>query len=781
LKLKWLTFLIFAASVRLFAQGLQDWQTITYMNDVTDMASANEECWVSTTGGVYNLNISDNTIETFTNIDGLGSLDLTSVDTDNYGTVIAGSRDGLINRLNRITGLWTVYNDLIGEEIVDLHVHYDTLWVATNTGIGVFLVEENNLDFRDYYTNLPLTIENATRTAVFNGRVFYATNQGLLHAPSNFIKNNLKVSEAWKTLTVNNGLPSNAILDIVPTEDSLLVGTTEGFASVNKNNVVSEIRSWDRGRVDLIRVSETTIYLVNNREFFMEFEDSWVSKGSAHARITSAIIDNLNELWIGIEDGGIKHSQSEKYLLIDGPASNYMGPLVKDRDGILWISSGKFKVPRRKGFYRYDLNTWTNYTFLDNNWVRKSAMVTVFEDLTGKIWFGTWGGGIAVIDDNNDSMEFYHGWAEEGRLKISSITSEYDTIIASIDEEKRNCFTAVDVSIDEYLVIPSFLEDDAGNLWVTNHGADDGDYVTVIPRNENGALEGDCSNWVNFGRNIGIMNNEGQVSALEFDDFNRAWIGTFTTGIIVFNYNGTVSNRSDDQPIIRVNTSSYPSLFSNIILSIKKDLDGIIWIGTAGGLNSFDGQNFFRHVGEIGPIENKINAIFVDDFNNKWFATDGGLSILKADESPWEPSAWVHYTPENSGLPNKIVNSIFVDQKVGEAYLGTESGLSIFTGSFAELKEEMTSVVSGPSPYVLDGQKDFIIKNLVFGATVKILNVNGKLVRILTQDEGNIEGGRASWDGRDQNGSKVSSGIYIFLVYNDEGVTANGKIAVIKP
>jgi hypothetical protein len=222
-------------------------------------------------------------------------------------------------------------------------------------------------------------------------------------------------------------------------------------------------------------------------------------------------------------------------------------------------------------------------------------------------------------------------------------------------------------------------------------------------------------------------------------------------------------------------------LFSNRILSIKKDHDGIMWIGTAGGLNSFDGQNFFKHVGEIGPIENKINTIFVDNFNNKWFATDGGLSILKADESPWDPTAWVHYTPENSGLPDKVVNSIFVDQTVGEAYIGTESGLSIFTGSFAEIKEEMNTIVSGPSPYVLDDQTDYVIKNLVFGASIKILNVNGKLIRTLTREEGTVEGGRATWDGRDQSEAKVSSGVYIFLVYNEEGITASGKIAVIKP
>ena len=175
----------------------------------------------------------------------------------------------------------------------------------------------------------------------------------------------------------------------------------------------------------------------------------------------------------------------------------------------------------------------------------------------------------------------------------------------------------------------------------------------------------------------------------------------------------------------------------------------------------------------------KINQVFIDNYNNKWFATDGGLSILKADLSPWQTDAWVHYTELNSGLPDKIVNSIFVDSKRGQAYIGTESGLAIFSGPYAEYKSDLASVIAGPSPFIIDGQMDFTIKNLAFGSTVKILNINGKLVRMLTTENGGIEGGRAIWDGKNLQDRNVSSGIYLYLIYTDEGITGSGKIAVI--
>jgi ligand-binding sensor domain-containing protein len=748
------------------------------MNDVTDMVYFEEEIWVSTTGGLYKFVTKDSTYESFTNIEGLGSIDLTSVETDNYGNILASSKDGLINRYNREVGLWSVYRNLNGEEIVDLYTDHDTLWVATNTGVGVFLILENQIEFRDFYNNFPKLVNQANRITVFDHHVYYASEEGLFQGPSNFIKNNLKISEAWKLFTINDGLPSNNVSDVVPTVDSLLIATTEGAASLSNNNQISEIGSWPKGKVSLIRFSGNDLFFIRYGEYYKQSGNSWVLLGTEDREIMAGIVDLSSNLWIGMDRKGIKKESWGQPFFIDGPASNHIGPIIKSKTGELWISSGKFKVPRGAGFYRYDFDHWRNYRFFNTDWSRKNNVVTVYEDMSGKIWYGAWGGGISIIDD--EDIEFFHGWSGDGRLEISTVESKIEMVVPELDEENKTCFSPVDVGTDHYLVVPYFLEDDLGNLWCTNHGANDANYLSAIPRDENGNLDMDCSNWTQIGRNIGFSELEGELSALEFDTFGRLWIATFTSGILVYDYNGTLENKTDDQSLIRVNTGN-ASLFSNTVLSLKSDQDGIMWIGTAGGLSSFDGQNFFKHVGDIGPIENKINSIFVDSFNNKWFATDGGVSILKADESPWDPAAWVHYTAENSGLPNKIVNSIFVDQSVGEAYIGTESGLSIFTGSFAELKQEMNSVVSGPSPFVLDNNTDFVIKNLVFGASVKILNLNGKLVRTLTREEGDVEGGRATWDGRDQRQAKVSSGIYIFLIYNEEGVTASGKIAVINP
>ena len=157
------------------------------------------------------------------------------------------------------------------------------------------------------------------------------------------------------------------------------------------------------------------------------------------------------------------------------------------------------------------------------------------------------------------------------------------------------------------------------------------------------------------------------------------------------------------------------------------------------------------------------------------------MSILKGDKSPWDSNAWVHYTTVNSGLPSALVNSVYVDEDDGKAYLGTESGLSIFSGTFSEYKTDFSSLTGGPNPFVLNGTTNFILKNLAFNSKVKILNINGRIVKELNQENGFVFGSRATWDGTDINNKRVPSGIYLYLVYNEEGLKGTGKIPVIKP
>jgi ligand-binding sensor domain-containing protein len=762
------------------AQDLHDWQVITNMNDVTDTEYLIDEIWVSSSGGIYRFNTSDSTSIKYTNIDGLASLNINVITKDKYGNLMAGSKEGILCLYHAALDNWSAYFEIQGNEIVDLNSYHDTLWVATNAGIGVYINRQDRLEFRDYYDNLPLIPETGYRVSVFNSRIYYATKRGLLYASSNFFKNNLKIENAWKILSINNGLPSNEVFDLAPFEDKLYIATSQGAVFLDQNFTVNQVGDWTRGAVNRIIHSESKMYFIQAKSYYLKEENTWTFVNSFTTSITSGVIDADNNLWLGLERGGLRRDGWNKSLLIDGPATNHVGVLIKDRGGQLWMAAGKFKLYFFEGFYKYDFQSWTNFKFSDNLWHRKNATDYVYEDKHGNIWFGSWGGGAIVV--THDDMIFYHAWPDTGRLTISDVNGESVVELDEVAPEARDCLVGA-AGTESYTVITHFIEDVDGNLWCSNFQAKEPKYLTVIPNSNPTPLPG-CSDWKYFGDQIGMSLDDGEISCLEFDYLGRLWIGTFRKGILVFDYNGTLANESDDR-LYRISMTD--NLYSNTILSIKVDYDGVIWIGTDGGLNSYQAdltgtsQTIYGHAGDAGPVDNKINQIYIDEYNNKWFATDGGLSVLKADRSAWDQNAWVHYTTDNSGLPSPVVNSVYVDSQAGEAYLGTEAGLAIFSGSYSQYKSDLSTMIGGPNPYVISDGSKYMIKNMVPNATVKIFDINGRLTQILSQENGTILGSRAYWDGKDSKNNLVSSGIYIYLVFNDEGITGRGKIAVVKP
>jgi hypothetical protein len=133
------------------AQTFNDWETHSYMNDVKDIIYYDNHIWTATTGGAYKLNVNDSTFQKYTNVDGLGSLDLSTLTVDNYGNIVFGSTDGSISVFNPQFALWSSLSDLDGEYITDIYTNGDTLWVAANSGVGVFLYKNSKYEFRDFY------------------------------------------------------------------------------------------------------------------------------------------------------------------------------------------------------------------------------------------------------------------------------------------------------------------------------------------------------------------------------------------------------------------------------------------------------------------------------------------------------------------------------------------------------------------------------------------------------------------------------------------------------
>jgi len=94
-----------------------------------------------------------------------------------------------------------------------------------------------------------------------------------------------------------------------------------------------------------------------------------------------------------------------------------------------------------------------------------------------------------------------------------------------------------------------------------------------------------------------------------------------------------------------------------------------------------------------------------------------------------------------------------------------------------ESPETVTTIVASPQPFLLPATEPLRLTGLPTDASVKILTVSGVLVRQFESPGGAV----AFWDGFDDNGSMVPSGIYLVTAGTEQGEqTVVGKIAVVQ-
>ena len=70
----------------------------------------------------------------------------------------------------------------------------------------------------------------------------------------------------------------------------------------------------------------------------------------------------------------------------------------------------------------------------------------------------------------------------------------------------------------------------------------------------------------------------------------------------------------------------------------------------------------------------------------------------------------------------------------------------------------------------VDGLKD--------NSFIKIMTLDGEVLRSIPNSE--VQGYQAYWDGRDQSGKLVGTGVYLVAIYDKNGASSFEKVAVIR-
>ena len=170
-----------------------------------------------------------------------------------------------------------------------------------------------------------------------------------------------------------------------------------------------------------------------------------------------------------------------------------------------------------------------------------------------------------------------------------------------------------------------------------------------------------------------------------------------------------------------------------------------------------------------------ISSIAIDGGNRKWFGTNGaGAFLISADNLEQ-----IHnFTTDNSKLITNNISSITINQQSGEVFFLSDNGLCSYESDATEPAEKMTkdNVWAYPNPVTPDYTGLITITGLSFDADVKIVASNGALIA-----EGRSNGGMFTWDGCDQKGRRVISGVYSVISATSDGRSGTCcKIAVIR-
>ena len=265
------------------------------------------------------------------------------------------------------------------------------------------------------------------------------------------------------------------------------------------------------------------------------------------------------------------------------------------------------------------------------------------------------------------------------------------------------------------------------------------------------------------------------------DNYGQKWIQMRYSNlnpysVLVFNDNGTPDNTGDDKSKKLNSAVGNGNIPGNIVFAMATDKNGEVWVGTEKGVavfyspeNIFSGQNFDAQrilVEQDGYVqyllENEtVMSIAVDGANRKWIGTDrGGVFLFSEDGT----KQIYHFTDENSPLLSNRVISIAINDITGEVYFATDNGVISFKSTATGGGDTFDNVYAYPNP-VRAGYEGYIaIKGLVSNAQVKITDINGALIYTAK-----AEGGQAIWDGKNFNGSRARTGVYLVFAATADG------------
>ncbi len=124
----------------------------------------------------------------------------------------------------------------------------------------------------------------------------------------------------------------------------------------------------------------------------------------------------------------------------------------------------------------------------------------------------------------------------------------------------------------------------------------------------------------------------------------------------------------------------------------------------------------------------------------------------------------LHFTSDNSPLLSNTITSLAMNGLTGELFIGTDKGLISYQGDAPLGKDDFSAVYAYPNPVRETYRGDITITGLLQETDVHITDIAGNLV---FKDKS--RGSKVIWDGKNLNGHRVSTGVYLIFCADATG------------
>jgi len=432
-------------------------------------------------------------------------------------------------------------------------------------------------------------------------------------------------------------------------------------------------------------------------------------------------------VWFGCDSGIMRYDGTSftKYLTDGDVVLSSVKGIGIDDHGDVWAGG-------RGGLVRFDAVTTTMYTTSNEPAGNKVCDIAV--DADGVVWVGTHGKGVSRFDGSS--------W--------TTYTQE--------DGVGSNYILAVDISPvtdDVWVASYSRISSFSGGVWKMFQIESDGfdSTVTDIAVDRRGVV------WVSSRSGVYSFDNG------EWTDYTDNKEG------ISFDYARCVYESRDGAVWVSTDTGFYRYIDGNweilgesgFINVMASDSEGGVYVGGS-SVGKYDGsRSYFNNY--------MVSALTVDTNDVLWVGIDR-LGLFR-----WEGEGWEQQMPLS--LQHSVFDRSLAAAPDGSVWMGTY-GMGVFriSESVVHADEENVQPLARlllrnyPNPFNPSTSVEFSLPSAGY-AEVSVFNALGQKVRVLASGKMTAGAHSIRWDGCDDGGNSVASGIYLSRLTMGSRATAH--------